>query len=141
MYCRDFYNFDASLIKGGEVDKENEFNDNLKKSYAENGKRVKLFKCSEDAGWHCSYCFKPEGIRKKLLDAPVSDWPRWGDDHVKSNVTYIRNLVRNGQFFDLRYFRGSSSNVLTEEKDPDIAPKYMLQHPEKFNYLLINTYE
>ena len=22
------------------------------------------------AGWHCSWCFKPEGIRKKLLDAP-----------------------------------------------------------------------
>ncbi len=23
-----------------------------------------------DAGWHCSWCFKPEGIRAKLLDAP-----------------------------------------------------------------------
>ena len=139
-FFRDFYNFDASLVKGGEFNKENEFNDNLKKSYAENGKRVKLFKCAEDAGWHCSYCFKPEGIRKKLLDAPVSDWPRWGDDPVKSNVTYIRNLIRNGQFFDLRHFRGSSSNVLTEEKDPDIAPKHMLQHPERFKHLLINTY-
>ena len=139
-FFRDFYNYDASLIKGGEFEKDNKFNVDVKKSYEEKGKRIKLFKCSDSAGWHCSYCFKPEGIRKKLLDAPVSDWPRWGDDPVKSNVTYIRTLIQNGQFFDLRYFRGSSSGALTIKDDPDIAPKYMLENEEKYKHLLVNVY-
>ena len=139
-FFRDFYKYDASVIKGSEFEKDNELNVALKKSYTEKGKRIKLFKCAEDAGWHCSYCFKPEGVRKKLLDAPVSDWPRWGDDPVKSNATYIRNLIRNGQFFDSRYFRGSTSNVLTLETDPEIAPQYMLQNLDKFKYLIINEY-
>ena len=30
------------------------------------------------AGWHCSWCFRPDGIRKKLLDAP-----RWKIVFVK----------------------------------------------------------
>ena len=29
-----------------------------------------IFTKINQAGWHCSWCFKPEGIRKKLLDAP-----------------------------------------------------------------------
>ena len=31
-----------------------------------------------NAGWHCSWCFSPVGIRAKLLDAPNSDFPRYG---------------------------------------------------------------
>ena len=29
-----------------------------------------IFTKINQAGWHCSWCFTPEGIRKKLLDAP-----------------------------------------------------------------------
>ena len=43
-----------------------------------------------DAGWHCSWCFQPQGIRAKLLDAPNSDFPRFGDvsnlDRTLDNV-------------------------------------------------------
>ena len=49
------------------------------------------------AGWHCSWCFSPEGIRKKLLDAPKSDYPRFGDDVAKTTVDYIKRLIKHGQ--------------------------------------------
>ena len=140
-FFRDFYKYDASLIKPHAFEKETETNLALKESYAGKGKRIKLFTCSDDAGWHCSYCFKPEGIRKKLLDAPLSDYPRWGDDPVKSNVTYIKNLIKDGQNFDLRYFRGSSKNTLSEKQDPEFAPRYMLENSERFKYLLVNPYQ
>ena len=67
-FFRDFYNYDASLIRSGTFDKDNKRNRDMKVQYKQDGKRVELFKCSDDAGWHCSYCFDPEGIRKKLMD-------------------------------------------------------------------------
>ena len=140
-FFRDFYKYDASLIKGGAFQNGSEIFNTLIKSYTDNGKRVKLFECSDDAGWHCSYCFKPEGIRKKLLDAPMSDWPRWGSDPVKSSVSHITDLIKTGQFFDSRYFRGSEGKPLSQQVDPDMAPKYMLQNPDRFRYLLENTYQ
>lgn len=139
-FFRDFYDYDASLIRSGTFDKDNKKNRDMKVKYKLNGKRVELFKCSDDAGWHCSYCFDPEGIRKKLLDAPLSDWPRWGDDPEKSSVKYIRTLIKNGQNFDGKFLRGVSGNVLTEDQDPEFAPKYMLKHREKFKYLLENPH-
>ena len=139
-FFKDFYGYDASLVKGEHFNKDNDKNKRLKEIYKEKGKRIQVFKCSNDAGWHCSYCFKPEGIRKKLLDAPRSDWPRWGDDAVKSSVPYIKDLIKTGQNFDGKYFRGSADNILTEQKDPDFAPKYMILHPEKFKHLLVNPY-
>ena len=140
-FFKDFYNYDASLIRGSAFRDDNEKNKALKIVYKNKGRRVELFQCSDNAGWHCSYCFQPEGIRKKLLDAPLSDFPRWGDDPKKSNVEYIMKLIKNGQNFDESYLRGSKNNMLMVEDDPDIAPKYMLEHPEKFQYLLINPYK
>ena len=139
-FFRDFYDYDASLVRSGAFDEDNKKNQELKSIYKDNGKRIELFKCSEDAGWHCSYCFDPEGIRKKLLDAPLSDWPRWGDDPTKSSVEYIKTLIKNGQNFDGKFLRGAPQNMLTESQDPEFAPKYMLNHREKFKYLLENLY-
>ena len=139
-FFKDFYDYDASIVKGEQFNEDNEKNRKLKELYKETGNRIQLFECSDDAGWHCSYCFEPDGIRKKLLDAPKSDWPRWGDDAVKSSVPYIKELIKTGQNFDGKYFRGSADNMLTEEKDPDFAPKYMILHPEKYKYLLLNSY-
>ena len=139
-FFRDFYHYDASLIRGAAFEEDNENNKKWKEVYKAQGKRVELFHCADDAGWHCSYCFKPDGIRKKLLDAPLSDWPRWGDDPEKSSLIYIKKLIKNGQNFDGKFLRGSANNMLTERKDPDFAPKYMLLHPEKFKYLLVNPY-
>ena len=139
-FFRDFYDYDASLIRSDTFDKDNKRNRELKRKYKSDGKRVELFKCSDDAGWHCSYCFEPDGIRKKLLDAPLSDYPRWGDDPIKSSVEHITNLIKNGQNFDGKFLRGTSVNVLTESQDPEFAPEYMLKHREKFKYLLENPY-
>jgi beta-1,4-mannosyl-glycoprotein beta-1,4-N-acetylglucosaminyltransferase len=139
-FFKDFYNYDASLIRGSEFKTENDKNRKAKAIYKNKGKRIEMFNCSQDAGWHCSYCFKPEGIRKKLLDAPLSDWPRWGDDPKKCSVDYIKLLIKNGQNFDEKYLRGSGNNMLTEMKDPEFAPQFMINHPEKFNYLLKNPY-
>ena len=139
-FFRDFYNYDASLIRSSHFAKETKKNVELQKQYKQNGTKVQLFKCSNDAGWHCSYCFKPEGIRKKLLDAPRSDYPRHGDDPEKTRLNYIKGLIREGKDFDGELFRGSTKNQLTVAKDVEIAPSYMLKNQTQFGYLLINPY-
>uniref|UniRef100_A0A8C4QLK2 Beta-1,4-mannosyl-glycoprotein 4-beta-N-acetylglucosaminyltransferase b n=1 Tax=Eptatretus burgeri TaxID=7764 RepID=A0A8C4QLK2_EPTBU len=52
------------------------------------------------AGWHCSWCFSPEGILHKLISAQNGDFPRWGDYPEKRDLVYIRELVRTGGWFD-----------------------------------------
>ena len=49
------------------------------------------------AGHHCSWCFKPEGIREKLLAAQKSDTPRWGDYPEKLDLNYINSLIKEGK--------------------------------------------
>jgi hypothetical protein len=44
-----------------------------------------------------SWCFSPDGIQKKLLDAPKSDYPRYGDDPAKTQVAYIKRLIQHGK--------------------------------------------
>ena len=139
-FFQDPYDYDASMIRGADFTTDNDKNNKLKKIYKEGGKKIQLFECSDNAGWHCSYCLRPVGIRKKLLDAPRSDWPRWGDDERKSSIPYIKELIKTGRYFDGKYLRGSTNNTLTEQKDSDMAPKYVLLHPEKFQYLLLNPY-
>ena len=83
-------------------------------------------------GHHCSWCLSPEGIRTKLLSAHVDDKPRWGDYPDKTDLSYIRRLIRNGEWFD-----GTHPFV---SADPDTqkhyAPTYMLDHPELFYDIL-----
>ena len=73
------YNNDSSLLRKGDYFKES---NGLPRSYP--GLHVDLAQVSVmHAGWHCSWCFQPEGIRAKLLDAPNSDFPRYGSDKAK----------------------------------------------------------
>ena len=73
------YNNDSSLLRKGDYFKES---NGLPRSYP--GLHVDLDQVSVlHAGWHCSWCFQPEGIRAKLLDAPNSDFPRYGSDKAK----------------------------------------------------------
>ena len=139
-FFKDFYGYDASMIRGANFTVDNDKDYKLKQIYKERGKSIRLFECPDNAGWHCSYCFTPAGVRKKLLDAPGSDWTRWGDDESKSSIPYIKMLVKTGQYFNGKYFRGSTNTTLIEPKDSDMAPQYLLLHPEKFQYLLINPY-
>ncbi len=51
-------------------------------------------------GWHCSWCYQPEGIRQKLVSAQRHDKPRWGDFPEKLDLDYIAGLVERGEWFD-----------------------------------------
>lgn len=88
------------------------------------------------AGWHCSWCFTPEGIHFKLISAQNGDFPRWGDYEDKRDLNYIRQLIRTGGWFD-----GSLQEYPpADPKEHMYAPKYMLDHYDKFRYLLVNPY-
>ena len=83
------------------------------------------------AGWHCSWCFDPEGIRQKMLAAHSSDRPRWGNFPQKSDLKYIRLAVERGLWFDdkLKFvYRYSGA--------PNYAPSYLMAHPERFTHIL-----
>ncbi|XP_030649213.1 beta-1,4-mannosyl-glycoprotein 4-beta-N-acetylglucosaminyltransferase a [Chanos chanos] len=88
------------------------------------------------AGWHCSWCFKPEGIYLKLVSAQNGDFPRWGDFVEKRKLSYIKELIRTGGWFD-----GSVPNYPpTNPKEHMFAPKYLLDNFERYSYLLENPY-
>ena len=88
------------------------------------------------AGWHCSWCYPPSGIKIKLESAQRHDKPRWGDFPDKLNLDYIASLIRNGEWFD-----GNQSLIpveLTDTASHLYAPEYFLENPERFRYLLVN---
>ncbi|XP_030002498.1 beta-1,4-mannosyl-glycoprotein 4-beta-N-acetylglucosaminyltransferase isoform X2 [Sphaeramia orbicularis] len=88
------------------------------------------------AGWHCSWCFTPEGIYFKLVSAQNGDFPRWGDYEDKRDLNYIRDLIRTGGWFD-----GSLQEYPpVDPKEHMYAPKYMLEHFDRYRYLLENPY-
>ncbi|XP_057698404.1 beta-1,4-mannosyl-glycoprotein 4-beta-N-acetylglucosaminyltransferase isoform X1 [Corythoichthys intestinalis] len=88
------------------------------------------------AGWHCSWCFSPEGILYKLVSAQNGDFPRWGDYEDKRDLGYIRQLIRTGGWFD-----GSLQEYPpVDPKEIMYAPKYMLDHYPRYRYLLENPY-
>ncbi|KAM9314195.1 beta-1,4-mannosyl-glycoprotein 4-beta-N-acetylglucosaminyltransferase [Pholidichthys leucotaenia] len=88
------------------------------------------------AGWHCSWCFTPEGIYFKLVSAQNGDFPRWGDYEDKRDLNYIRELIRTGGWFD-----GSVQEYPpVDPKEHMYAPKYMLEHYNRYHYLLENPY-
>lgn len=88
------------------------------------------------AGWHCSWCFTPEGIYFKLVSAQNGDFPRWGDYEDKRDLNYIRDLIRTGGWFD-----GSLQEYPpVDPKEHMYAPKYMLEHYNRYRYLLENPY-
>ncbi|KAG7491485.1 hypothetical protein MATL_G00004010 [Megalops atlanticus] len=88
------------------------------------------------AGWHCSWCFTPEGIYFKLISAQNGDFPRWGDYEDKRDLNYIRELIRTGGWFD-----GSVQEYPpSDPKEHMYAPKYMFDNYEQYRYLLENPY-
>ena len=135
-FFKDFYDFDASHVRSHDF-KENGL---MISEYRERGKTVKPFQIADDSGWHCSWCFDAEGIVKKLLDAPKSDYPRWGDYEGIANVDFVKRLIKHGLYFDREPIRGRRPE-LTEDEDPEFAPEYMKANVNKFRYLLENPYK
>lgn len=84
------------------------------------------------AGFHCSWCYKPEGIRLKLLSAQKNDKPRWGDYPEKLDLNYISNLIKNGMWFD----DSQPFFLVKPQQDSHYAPNFFLLNRERFEYLL-----
>lgn len=84
------------------------------------------------AGFHCSWCYPPEGIRLKLISAQKDDKPRWGDYPEKLDLGYIANLISNGRWFD----NSKPFFLVKPEQDRLYAPAYVLKNRDRFNYLL-----
>lgn len=84
------------------------------------------------AGWHCSWCFSPPNIVKKMDAAQANDKPRWGDYPEKKSLTYISSRLWRGRWFDdkLQLLRVTNSNQRF------YAPKYFLEHPDLYRSLL-----
>uniref|UniRef100_H2ZUF2 Beta-1,4-mannosyl-glycoprotein 4-beta-N-acetylglucosaminyltransferase n=2 Tax=Latimeria chalumnae TaxID=7897 RepID=H2ZUF2_LATCH len=88
------------------------------------------------AGWHCSWCFRPEGIYYKLISAQNGDFPRWGDYEEKRDLNYIRGLIRTGGWFD-----GTVQEYPpADPKEHMYAPKYLMSNMARYHYLLENPY-
>jgi len=135
---RDIYQNDSSLIRRGLYYKTKEDLKPTVLKYNEKGLPIDQMSVIE-AGWHCSWCFKPQGIRAKLLDAPNSDFPRFGDDRARTDVAYIRRLIKHGLYFNLaRVRKGDEVDVA---KDSEFAPSFMLRYPKKYSHLLSNPYK
>jgi len=132
-FFSEFYANDASKIRTDEYKAKRR----LIANYEEEGHQVGPLEINQ-AGWHCSWCFKPEGIRKKLLDAPRSDFPRYGDYPGKTSPNYIARLIKHGRYFDRSRLRNDSG--VNEADYPDFAPPFMLQHRKQFLHLLENPY-
>ena len=87
------------------------------------------------AGWHCSWCYQPEGIQLKLTSAQKHDKPRWGDYPEKLDLDYIAGLIETGGWFD-----GSHKFIKVDRRETSdhlYAPSYFLENEDKFEYLLI----
>ena len=84
------------------------------------------------AGWHCAWCLRPQDIRTKLCSAITGDFPRWGDYPNKTRLSYIRDLVLEGRWFD------DISHYIPVSHRARWMPQWVKKHPEKFLYLLGN---
>lgn len=139
---RDVYGNDSSLLRKALYYKGKDDNAHvlpIVENYRKKGTVIDQMSVM-DAGWHCSWCFKPEGIRSKLLDAPKSDYPRYGDDRARTTVSYIKRLIKNGIYFNLSRLR-KKGDEMTADKDPEFAPPYVQRHPDQYKHLLENPYK
>jgi len=133
-FFRDFFEYDASHIRTDDYKKD----DKMLGKYKSRNNTLGPLEINK-SGWHCSWCFNPEGIRRKLLDAPNSDFPRFGDYPGKTQTKYIERLIKHGLYFDMRPLRNDSG--INETSDKEYAPPYIMKHRNQFQYLLANPYE
>ena len=82
------------------------------------------------AGFYCSWCYDPEGIRLKLVSAQKNDKPRWGDYPEKLDPQYIGSLVDKG------WFDGSKPLNLVDQQNQPYAPEYVIRNADRFERIL-----
>ena len=77
--------------------------------------------------------------RAKLIDAPNSDFPRYGNEKAKTGTAYIKRLIKHGIFFNLVRLRKEGDEI-NSSVDPDFAPPFMQRNAFKYRSLLKNPY-
>lgn len=87
-------------------------------------------------GWYCEYCNDPANIVEFLSTKPknVINWDKI--DHQKVDSSYIEDLIENGVYID-------GKTGLTRAHmyhDNYFAPKFVLEHNWKYDFLVINFY-
>ena len=109
------------------------------KESSEETTKVKAWTISENSGWHCSWCFAPEGILKKMKDAPMSDYPRWGDRPDVANIRNIQRLIDEGYYFDGQPINKHRKLGGLDHQGQQInAPQFICNNHDRFAYLLKN---
>ena len=134
QFFRDFYQYDASHIRSDDYKTDNK----MVGKYISRNESIGPLDI-QGGGWHCSWCFRPEGIQRKLLDAPNSDFPRYGDYPGKTETKYIKRLIKYGLYFDMSHLRNDTG--VNETTDADFAPPFVLKNRLQFQYLLENPYK
>ena len=66
------------------------------------------------------------------MSAQADDKPRWGDYPDKLELPYLEGLIQKGEWFDGTKTWTFSSDTARK----NYAPKYMMNHYDKFKYLL-----
>ena len=131
---RDVYHNNAMLMRRN-VWKEKLLGKEVATYQNKTGARIRPWevgKLDHFGGYHCSWCYDPEGIRTKLMSAQADDKPRWGDYPEKTNLTYIAKLIETGGWFDETrpfIYNGNMDSKF-------YAPQYMLDNFNRFKYLL-----
>ena len=151
---RDFYHYDASFP--GYMGNQSETIDDSTKQISVKSKQFEItkeefenrndvhvqhFKLTDNAGWKCLWCYKPENIRNKLLSIP----PKYLDmvtlmiqEH--SELANIRGFIKYGIYFDKAFMRRGKGTELTKNQDKEFAPNYIQDDFNRFSYLLTNPY-
>ncbi|XP_040566404.1 beta-1,4-mannosyl-glycoprotein 4-beta-N-acetylglucosaminyltransferase isoform X2 [Lepeophtheirus salmonis] len=126
------YDNKAILIRSNAYEKEEFISKATYYSQSHNLKTWSIGSIGHYAGYHCSWCLQPEGIREKLLSAQREDRPRWGNYPEKTKLTYIRSLIESGGWFD-----GSYPTLRVDVNDPNYAPQYVFKHFVRFKHILV----
>ncbi|EDO34809.1 predicted protein, partial [Nematostella vectensis] len=131
---RKVYHDDSNIVRdvhhGVTKNKGNDFQE-YRKQYL-----VSMWYLGEDgghfAGWHCSSCFHPEGIRTKFLSAQNADWPRWGSIKEKMDLNFIKSMIKQGKWFDGSPLNNRQVNeMVSAETDSFFAPPYLMKNYDK----------
>ncbi|CAH1187612.1 unnamed protein product [Phyllotreta striolata] len=87
-------------------------------------------------GWYCEYCNNPAEIVQFLASKPtnVINWNRI--EHQKVDNNYIEDLIENGVYVDGK----TELKKAHKYKDMYFAPKFVMEHDWKYDFLLINFY-
>ncbi len=113
------------------VNRDNRKLDKYRRKFGGRIKPWSFGSSKQHAGWHCSWCFTPKGIRHKMLSAHASDNPRWGSILGKTSLPYLENLRENGIWFD-----GKKTFIAVKSSAPSYAPMWLQNNPTRFSYLL-----